>query len=249
MPLSYIETICEYVCIYLSVQKGRRYVILVGGRFVPITGVGKSWGRSGDFFQWMSILALRYCRTRDCIYLIFAISSILRTKHSLRVAFKVIVWSLRCLWIGKWPSHGPFGEFLDDPKATPLDTTLYRRGTWGLRARTALLYRGQAYIYRERRAVYTQCDSRIVSNPKAGSDLADGYYALCYALAGDQDYKRDQLNLANVNSAKPCAAGVATPCATTHTHTASDMFEHMCCIDPVYTCIELQGSFANPKFV
>ena len=34
--------------------------------------------------------------------------------------------------------------------------------------------------------------------------LAGGYFACVWALTGDQDYKRDCLQLANVSSGKPC---------------------------------------------
>ena len=67
----------------------------------------------------MSLLAEKGCATRDCIYLMFAISNVLRSKWSLKVAWKIIVWSLKALWRGKWPTHGPDGEFLNDPKAMP----------------------------------------------------------------------------------------------------------------------------------
>ncbi len=79
--------------------------------------MGKCWGRGGDFFQWMSLLAPGYAQTKECIFLIFAISTILRTNMSMQVAYKIIIWSLKVLWIGKWPSHGPFGENLHDLKA------------------------------------------------------------------------------------------------------------------------------------
>ena len=98
---------------------------------------------TGDFWQWMSILALPGSKTRDCIYLTFAISSILKFNMSLNRAFKIIVWSLTYLWLGIWPSHGPFGEFLNDPKAMPLQKLLYRKSVRGWEGGLALnvLYR------------------------------------------------------------------------------------------------------------
>ena len=41
--------------------------------------------------------------------------------------------------------------------------------------------------------------------PKAKTLLADGWSALVYALIGDHDYKRDCLQLNNINSAQPCS--------------------------------------------
>ena len=59
------------------------------------------------------------------------------------------------------------------------------------------------YIYTDRSVVgyYT----------RAGSDLAGGFYAIVYVIGGDQDYKRDCLNLANVKSNKPCTIYHPTP--------------------------------------
>ena len=65
----------------------------------------------------MPLLAPDWAETRDIIYLIFAIMCLVRTKVGMRVALRIIRWSFKCLWIGKWPSHGPFDEFLNDPKA------------------------------------------------------------------------------------------------------------------------------------
>ena len=39
---------------------------------------------------------------------------------------------------------------------------------------------------------------------KGGTPLAGGFYALTWCKGGDQDYKRDCLGMANVNSGKPC---------------------------------------------
>ena len=41
----------------------------------------------------------------------------------MQVAYKIIIWSLKVLWIGKWPSHGPFGENLYDSKADRCNST------------------------------------------------------------------------------------------------------------------------------
>jgi len=45
----------------------------------------------------------------------------------------------------------------------------------------------------------------MTSNLKAGTDIADGWHAVCYALGADHDFKKEVMNMANVNSAKPCA--------------------------------------------
>ncbi len=45
---------------------------------------------------------------------------------------------------------------------------------------------------------------------KGGSDLADGYFGVVWNYPGDQDYKRDCLNLANTNETEPCAHGLST---------------------------------------
>jgi hypothetical protein len=40
---------------------------------------------------------------------------------------------------------------------------------------------------------------------KAGEWLADGWSAVVWAIIGDHDYKRDVLELANVNASKCCS--------------------------------------------
>ena len=85
---------------------------------VHIKGVGKSWGRSGDFWQWMSLLGEG--TAEETIYLIVGLSSVLRFDLSLKVALKVINWSLRALYKGEWPTEDWNDEPLNDPKATPL---------------------------------------------------------------------------------------------------------------------------------
>lgn len=86
-------------------------------------GVGKSWGRSGDFWQWSSILAQG--SAEETVFMMFCISSTLRFGLTLKVALKIIAWSLKALYLGKWPTHDWDGKFLNDPKAMPHSYNFY----------------------------------------------------------------------------------------------------------------------------
>ena len=77
-------------------------------------GVGKSWGRSGDFWQWESLLAEG--TSAQCTYLTFGLSSLLRFGISLKVALKIINWSFRQLYIGEWDKCDWMGKDLKDPR-------------------------------------------------------------------------------------------------------------------------------------
>ena len=44
----------------------------------------------------------------------------------------------------------------------------------------------------------------LIASSEAGQWLAGGYYAIVWAITGDQDYKRDCMGLPNINSTKPC---------------------------------------------
>ena len=81
--------------------------------YTHIHGVGKSWGRSGDFWEWCSLLSDG--PSYVSVFLIFSISSIVRTGASLQIALKIVAWSFDQLWKGKhaefyWdgrPTHDP----------------------------------------------------------------------------------------------------------------------------------------------
>jgi len=78
-------------------------------------GIGKSWGRSGDFWQWSSILST--APSKLSVFLIWSISSTLKTAMSLRKGLRILNWSFKALWDGTFPEYNWDGSKLDDPRA------------------------------------------------------------------------------------------------------------------------------------
>ncbi len=83
--------------------------ISIHGDDVPITGVGKAWAQQMTIFSWCSMIG--YGSVKDLSYFIFGCFDKLRavcedqTKDTLGVFFKILVWSLKWLYLGQWPDR------------------------------------------------------------------------------------------------------------------------------------------------
>ena len=70
------------------------------GDGTPVTGVGKSWGKSGDFWSWASVLG--YSSYAALVrYLIVMLHSHSRTRKTLDCFFTKLKWSFKWLRLGR----------------------------------------------------------------------------------------------------------------------------------------------------
>jgi len=92
----------------------------IHGDGFPCMGVGKSWGKVMDAWQWSSILC--GARSKQCVWLIFLVHQVLRGCLNgfvtLDGVFKAMAWSFNAIYAGKWPTHNWDGVELHYPKAS-----------------------------------------------------------------------------------------------------------------------------------
>ena len=86
--------------------KRRCIPIRIHGDGVPVTGVGKSWGKSADIYSWNSFFATG--PTIEFNFYIWAVfKAVLSTsfnRNTKNTFWKILVWSLKWLWLGLWPN-------------------------------------------------------------------------------------------------------------------------------------------------
>lgn len=84
---------------------------------VPVTGVGKTWGKSVDVYSWCSLLGRG--STLEFNFYIWSIFSKLVCTMNLfstkKKFWRIFVWSLQTLLDGRWPTHDWNGNLLTDP--------------------------------------------------------------------------------------------------------------------------------------
>ena len=71
------------------------------GDGTPCAGVGKSWGKMGDFWSWASLLAYSG-HAELCRYLVAMLHAHTRTAKTLDKFFTMLRWSLFWLLAGRW---------------------------------------------------------------------------------------------------------------------------------------------------
>ena len=98
--------------------------------FVKLVGNHvEAWGESMDILSWCSLLGKG--RTLDFNWYIYSIWSAYKCEKfghkTMAVVWKVLIWSLKWLWLGLWPDEDPWGMKYLDPdslefkrKLTPL---------------------------------------------------------------------------------------------------------------------------------
>ena len=81
-----------------------RYIpIFLHGDGTPITGIGKSWAKSSQIWNWGSLLARG--PTREIVFWIWSVFKESMTRSTTRSRFwKILCWSLRSLQAGLWPA-------------------------------------------------------------------------------------------------------------------------------------------------
>ena len=97
----------------------------IHGDGVPVTGCGKSWAKTWDIFSWMSLLGSG--STTEFNFLIWGIWSQMRARNTavptIKTFWKIVCWSLRVMYIGRWP----FFDWEGRPMTNPIDVA--RAGT------------------------------------------------------------------------------------------------------------------------
>ena len=111
-----LQMSCTSFTVHLQRQKWIWNALYAASVRSCITGAGKSWGRSGDFWEWCSLLSTG--PSWQCVFLIFSISSIVRAGNSLRVALQIVAWSFKVLYSGKFPYTNWDGSPTHDPRHT-----------------------------------------------------------------------------------------------------------------------------------
>ena len=101
--------------------QSRAIPLALHGDGVPVTGVGKVWGKSLDVFSWCSLLGTGL--TIEFTFYIYSIfqkalcnATLFNTKQRF---WRILVWSLQALMNGLWPDRTWDGE-LDPKGGTPL---------------------------------------------------------------------------------------------------------------------------------
>lgn len=87
-----------------------RYIpIFLHGDATPITGIGKSWAKSAQIWNWGSLLAKG--STKQIVFWIWCVFKDLMTRSTTHRRFwKIFCWSLRSLQTGLWPATNWDGE-------------------------------------------------------------------------------------------------------------------------------------------
>lgn len=92
--------------------------VVIHGDGFPCMGIGKSWGKVMDSWQWSSMLT--NAKSKFCVWLIFCVHQVLRTSRNgfatLDEAYIAIAWSFDALYEGKWPTHNWKNERINYPK-------------------------------------------------------------------------------------------------------------------------------------
>lgn len=78
-------------------------------------GVGKSWGKMMDSWQWSSLLST--ASSKCSVFMVFCVHAVLRSSLTLDEAFKAIAWSFNAIYSRRWPTRNWNDEPLNYPKA------------------------------------------------------------------------------------------------------------------------------------
>ncbi len=95
------------------------FPIAIHGDGFPCMGIGKSWGKVMDSWQWSSLLS--HATSKCCVWMIFCVHQVLRSSlngfRTLDEAFAAIAWSFNAIYNRRWPTHNWLLEPLNYPKA------------------------------------------------------------------------------------------------------------------------------------
>ena len=86
--------------------------VSVHGDGVPVAGIAKAWCKSVDTWSWSSLVSQG--TTVDCNFMIFlffqsfAVDGALGS--SMGTFWRLLCWSLKALWEGRWPAEDAFGK-------------------------------------------------------------------------------------------------------------------------------------------
>ena len=101
--------------------------IWIHGDGVPVSGIGRSWGKSVDIWSWGSLLSST--STLLSTFMIFFFFSALIVKmegqDAFRAFMKILSWSLEALFTGRWPDRNVHGRPYD-----PNSAEGKRAGSW-----------------------------------------------------------------------------------------------------------------------
>lgn len=99
----------------------RMLPLVIHGDGFPASGIGKSWSKVMDSWQWASLLV--NAPSKLSVFLIFCVHNALRSSQPMRdtlaVMFQKLVWSFNAIWEGTWPSLTWNNEPIVDAKANP----------------------------------------------------------------------------------------------------------------------------------
>ena len=79
----------------------RAIPIFFHGDGVPTTGVGKSWGKTLNVFDWGSLLARG--ATQQIVFWIWSVFAQVASPRAMRLFWKIMKWSFNALFSGKHP--------------------------------------------------------------------------------------------------------------------------------------------------
>ena len=75
------------------------------GDEVPIVGLGKGWTKLMATFSWISLVGLG--STKDTMFYIWSVFTALCKSGdcdgTLHAFFRIMAWSFKAMWLGKWP--------------------------------------------------------------------------------------------------------------------------------------------------
>lgn len=95
------------------------FPIAIHGDGFPCMGIGKSWGKVMDSWQWSSLLST--ANSKSCVWLIWCVHAVLRSSkngfRTLDEAYRAMAWSFNAIYNGRWPTENWLLQKLTYPKA------------------------------------------------------------------------------------------------------------------------------------
>ena len=83
--------------------KNRFIPLFLHGDGTPITGIGKTWSKSSQIWNWGSLLARG--STVEVVFWIWSCYKAYLTDPARKRFWKILVWSFRAMQRGLWPSN------------------------------------------------------------------------------------------------------------------------------------------------
>ena len=169
---------------------------------VPVTGRGKIWCKMAVVFSWFGLLCARTGgHTMESMFLIWMAYERLFAQGdegTLSAFMDILQWSFLSIWYGKWPE--------EDWKGQQQLAYMYTY-TYCMRIKVIFVFYALVLVYAHVVREACTCYSRTrLFDPRAGTDLADGYFGLLFAHCGDLEAAMKYYGMPNWSRHVNCCA-------------------------------------------